>query len=201
MCECDQTVAFRAPPATAAWQHRDARSGFEVVYFHPLADGWHIEGCTTAIESHQTWVVDYTIHLDQSWRTQSARISGRSASGSHASVLELEGEGRWLVDGKTAPQLDGCLDVDLESSAMTNAIPVNRMRLPVGGQASCPAAYIRAHDLAIERLEQTYVRIPDVASHQRYDYSAPAFEFACRLVYDDSGLVLDYPGIAVRAGP
>jgi hypothetical protein len=29
---------------------------------------------------------------------------------------------------------------------------------------------------------------------------APAFDFACRLTYDESGLVLDYPGIAVRAG-
>jgi hypothetical protein len=26
-----------------------------------------------------------------------------------------------------------------------------------------------------------------------------AFGFTCRLVYDESGLVLDYPGIAVRA--
>ena len=42
--------------------------------------------------------------------------------------------------------------------------------------------------------------ITDQGSHQRYDYTAPVFDFACRLVYDESGLVLDYPGIAVRAG-
>jgi len=35
---------------------------------------------------------------------------------------------------------------------------------------------------------------------QRYDYAAPVFDFACRLLYDESGLVLDYPGIAIRAG-
>jgi hypothetical protein len=29
--------------------------------------------------------------------------------------------------------------------------------------------------------------------------AAPAFGFGARLVYDRSGLVLDYPGIAVRA--
>jgi hypothetical protein len=44
------------------------------------------------------------------------------------------------------------------------------------------------------------VRITDEAGCQRYDYAAPAFDFAARLVYDKSGLVLDYPGIAVRAG-
>jgi hypothetical protein len=193
-------MPFANPPATAAWQHRGARSGFEVVYFHNLEDGWRIEGCTTAIEDGQIWAVDYTIRLGPSWVTRSARISGRSILGSRSRVLETDGEGHWLVGGEAAPHLDGCLDVDLESSAMTNALPVHRMDLPVGGRASCPAAYIRALDLAVERLEQTYVRIPDVDSHQCYDYAAPAFDFACRLIYEDSGLVLDYPGIAIRAG-
>jgi hypothetical protein len=41
---------------------------------------------------------------------------------------------------------------------------------------------------------------PDEADRQRADYAAPVFDFACRLLYDESGLVLDYPGIAVRAG-
>ena len=45
-----------------------------------------------------------------------------------------------------------------------------------------------------------YARVTDETSHQRYDYRAPAFEFACRLVYDESGLAIDYPGIAVRVG-
>jgi len=193
-------MPFAAPPTTAAWRHQDARSGFEVAYFHLLDDGYRIEGCTTAIEGGQTWAVDYAIALDANWTTRRARISGRSASGMHSVVLEADGAGHWLVDGETAPHLNGCLDVDLESSAMTNALPVHRAGLLVGGRAAAPAAYVRALDLAVERLEQTYTRIADETSHQRYDYTAPAFEFASRLVYDEAGLVLDYPGVAVRAG-
>jgi hypothetical protein len=197
--ECDY-MPFVAPPPTAAWQHHDARSGFEVAYFHLTDDGIRIEGCTTAIEDGQTWSVDYAIALDTTWATQGARISGRSASGLRSIVLEADGAGHWLVDGEVVPHLDGCLDVDLESSAMTNALPVHRLGLPVGGPATAPAAYIRALDLAMERLEQSYARVTDETSHQRYDYTAPAFEYACRLVYDESGLVIDYPGIAVRVG-
>jgi hypothetical protein len=193
-------MPFVSPPPAAAWQHQEARSGFEVVFFHPLDDGYHIEGCTTAIEGGQAWVVDYAIVLDTTWTTRSARVSGRSASGSRSVAIEGDGTGHWRVDGTVAPHLDGCLDVDLESSAMTNALPVHRMGLPVGGRAAAPAVYVRAPDLAVERLEQTYVRIADENSRQRYDYKAPAFEFACRLTYDESGLVLDYPGIAVRVG-
>ena len=193
-------MPFVAPPPTAAWEHHHARSGFEVAYFHLLDDGVRIEGCTTALEDGQTWAVDYVIALDTTWTTRRARISGRSASGLRSIVIEADGAGHWLVDGEVVPHLDGCLDVDLESSAMTNALPVHRLGLPVGGRATAPVAYVRALDLAVEQLEQSYARVTDETSHQRYDYSAPAFEYACRLLYDESGLVIDYPGIAVRVG-
>jgi uncharacterized protein len=81
---------------------------------------------------------------------------------------------------------------------MTNTLPIHRMGLRAGDRAAAPAVYVRARDLGIERLDQDYARIIDEGRHQRYDYAAPAFGFACRLVYDESGLVLDYPGIAVR---
>ena len=74
------------------------------------------------------------------------------------------------------------------------------MGLAPGVRAAAPAAYVRAVGLAVQRLEQAYLRAPDEADRQRYDYTAPVFDFACRLLYDESGLVLDYPGIATRAG-
>ena len=191
---------FAPVPATAAWQHRDARAGFEVAYFQPFGEGRRIEGWTTAIEDGSTWAVEYVIDLDGTGATRSARVRGRSAAGFSLTLLEADGAGRWLVDGVPAPHLDGCLDVDLESSAMTNALPVRRMGLAPGGRAAAPAAYVRAVGLGVERLEQAYQRAPDQATRQCYDYAAPAFGFTCRLVYDESGLVLDYPGIAVRAG-
>ena len=193
-------MPFVDPPPTAAWQHQEARLGFEVVWFHPLDDGYRIEGCTTAIERSRAWVVDYAIELDATWTTLSARVCGRSTSGSRSVAIDGDGAGHWRVDGRAAPHLDGCLDVDLESSALTNALPVHRLGLPVGGRAAAAAVYVRAPDLAVGRLDQTYLRVADESSRQRYEYEAPAFEFACRLTYDEAGLVLDYPGIALRVG-
>jgi hypothetical protein len=192
-------MPFSVLPASAAWQHRDARAGFEVAYFRPAGLGYRIAGCTAAVEDGQTWIVSYELTLDETWTTRSARIDGRSASGDRHARLEAGRPGHWLVDGEVASHLDGCLDVDLESSAVTNALPVHRMGLRVGARSSAPAAYVRALDLVVERLDQDYLRSADEGRHQCYDYSAPAFDFACRLVYDESGLVLDYPGIAVRA--
>jgi hypothetical protein len=193
-------MRFAHLPATAAWQHQDARTGFEVAYFQSVADGLRIQGCTTAIEDGDTWAVEYAVDLDATGATRRAEISGRSVAGRSSTLLESDGAGRWLVGGVHAAHLDGCLDVDLESSAMTNALPVRRMGLAIGDRAAAPAAYVRAIGLAVDRLEQTYLRASDEAARQRYDYAAPAFDFTARLTYDESGLVLDYPGIAVRAG-
>jgi len=194
------SMSFRLPPATACWQHRGARSGFEVAYFTAWPHGWCIDGTTTAIQDTQTWVVTYRIEVDAAWVTRSARITARSVEGPRETLLESDGAGRWLVDGERAPHLDGCVDIDLESSAMTNALPVHRLGLAPGTRADAPAAFVRVLTLAVDRLDQAYRRIPDEAAHQRYDYAAPAFDFTSRLVYDESGLVIDYPGIALRAG-
>jgi len=193
-------MSFAALPRQAAWQHRDARAGFEVVFFDARGGEYLIHGCTAAIEDGTPWAVEYAIELDGAGATRSARISGRSAAGPCSALLEADGAGRWLVNGQPAPQLDGCLDVDLESSAMTNALPVRRLSLAVAAQASAPAAYVHATGLAVDRLEQTYLRAPGQGPGEYYDYAAPAFDFESRMTYDQSGLVLDYPGIAIRAG-
>jgi hypothetical protein len=157
-------------------------------------------------------VVEYDIRLDASWRTRRCAVRNRTSSGTSSTLLESDGAGRWRVDGVEAPHLDGCLDVDLESSALTNAFPVHRLTPPVGVRTEAPAAFVRALDLGVERLEQTYVRLPDDcahwvfdsahwvfdSAHWVFDYAAPAFDVACRLVYDEAGLLLDYPGLAVR---
>ena len=50
----------------------------------------------------------------------------------------------------------------------------------------------------MERLEQRYTRLPNGDGRPRFDYEAPAFAYRDVIVYDGAGLVLDYPGIAVR---
>ncbi len=75
------------------------------------------------------------------------------------------------------------------------------MALAIGDRAEVPAVDVRSVDLAVERLDQTYARTGDDGARQVYQYAAPVFDFTGRLVYDRSDLVLDYPGLAVRARP
>jgi hypothetical protein len=185
-------------PAVAAWRHLDARVGFEVLFLRREPDGYRFDGHSTAIEDGEAWSIRYTVAVDPSWATRGAHVIGESGNGTAEVRLDRAGTGRWRIDGRAAPHLDGCVDVDLEASAFTNAFPVHRLALGVGQRADAPAAYVRAPRLEVERLEQSYLRLEDDRERSRYDYAAPSFDFRAELVYDEFGLVVEYPGIAVR---
>jgi hypothetical protein len=185
------------PPA-AAWRHLDARVGFEVLFPKGVEGGRALEGHSTAVEEGVPWSVHYVVEVDSTWTTRAARIVTRSRSGEKEVRLDADGSGAWLVDGADAAQLDGCLDVDLEASVCTNTLPVHRLSLAVGERADVPAAYVRVPDGRVERMDQSYVRLPDSSGQLNFDYDGPAFDYRAVLVFDRHGLVLDYPGIAVR---
>jgi hypothetical protein len=177
-------------PSFAVWRHLGSRDGFEAVFFA----GSSVFGHVAAVEAGEPYGVRYEIHLDERSHTRRAQVWGRSRGGAYTVELEADGEGHWEVDGAVRPELDGVLDVDLEASSLTNAFPVRRLALAAGEAADAPAAYVRSLDGGVERLEQRYERIGE----RRYDYRAPAFDTHCELVYDEFGLVIDYPEIAVR---
>jgi hypothetical protein len=190
-------MPFTDPPAVAAWMHQEARTGFEVVGIQQGHDGWVLNGCTAAVEDREAWVVDYEIYVSADWGTLGARVTRRVGAVSRSATVERDGHGRWRIDGVLREDLHGCRDVDLESSALTNAFPVHRLALQPAQSASAPAAYVRT-SLAVERLEQTYTRVDGEDSHQRFWYRAPAFDFEGDLLFDASGFALSYPGIAMR---
>jgi hypothetical protein len=193
-------VAFANLPPAACRLHQGLRSGFEVSYFTPETHGLRIEGTTTGFQDGAAWVVSYDIDLDQLWKTRRVRITSRTALGSIEQYAESDGKGHWLIDGDEAAHLDGCFDIDLEASAMTNALPVHRLNLAAGENTAAPAAYVRLTKQKIERLDQFYARLDDQDDRLSFDYQAPAFDFRCRLIYDRAGLVLEYPGIGIRKG-
>ena len=191
---------FAPLPSHAVWQHVGVRTGLELATFEVDDHGCQLRGTTVAVEDEDAWAVGYDIAVDPLWRTTSARVRTLGPSGEHEIEVRVDPDGRWLVDGTPRPDLDGCVDVDLESSACTNTLPVHRLGLAVGDASAAPAVFVRAADLAAERLEQRYRRVGPDEEHQRsFDYEAPAFEVRVRLTYDAAGLVVDYPGLAARA--
>ncbi|MGY1802317.1 putative glycolipid-binding domain-containing protein [Blastococcus sp. SYSU D00922] len=177
-------------PDFAAWRFDDAVDGFEVVYPSPR----RLRGHTTAVEDGLPYAVSYDIALDEGWRTREVHVSSETVSGRRSTVLLSDGDGRWTVDGVPAPHLDGLVDVDLEASACTNTLPVHRLSLADGELTAAPAVYVRALDVSVTRLDQTYRRRGALT----FDYTSEGGAFRAVLEYDAAGLVVDYPGIARR---
>ena len=186
-------------PSQAAWRHVEARDGFEVLATHRSARGGTVlAGHSTAVEEGQAWSIGYRIEVDAGWRTRRADIRAWWPHGTGAVLLEADGAGTWTVDGAARPDLDGCLDVDLECSACTNTFAFHRLDLATAQPG--PAAYVHAPDLAVMRLEQTYGPSrpgPDGTTVVAYDCAH--FATTCDLTHDAAGLILDYPGLAVRS--
>lgn len=186
-------------PAGASWRHQGARRGFEVAFFaHETDGGFRLSGSTSANESSALWAVDYEVTVDAAWRTVAVRAMTRTEAGRRSVAIDRDADGRWRVDGLLRADLDGCVDIDFESSAVTNTLPVHRIDFTESVGVDVPAAFVRAEDLRVERLEQRYTLIEAVEERAIFHYESSTFDFACDLEYDAAGLVLAYPGIAVR---
>ncbi|MET0933179.1 MAG: putative glycolipid-binding domain-containing protein [Mycetocola sp.] len=176
----------------------NARTGFEVTFFTEMTAGYRLAGHTTAHESAALWSVGCDITVDRSWRTVAVHASTLSAAGERELTLTRDPSGNWTVNGELRPDLDGCVDVDFESSAMTNTLPVHRLDFAEGVAVDVPAAFVRADDLSVERLDQRFTLIEAGPEQILSHYESSTFDVECELRYDSSGLVVDYPGIAIR---
>ena len=190
-------MTFADLPPSAAWRHHTARTGFETVFTRSDWHGYRFDGHTSAVEDATAWAVRFRIEVDEEWCTRAAHIRVWSHLGERDLRAESDGAGHWRVDGVAVEELDGCLDIDLEASACTNTLPIHRLGLGAGETAEAPAVYVRAVDLAIERLEQRYTLL-DGTTPRRFHYVAPRFEYDDTLTFDESGLTIEYPSLASR---
>jgi hypothetical protein len=113
-------------------------------------------------------------------------------------VLEADGRGHWLADGRPAPTLEGCIDVDLAATPFTNTLPIRRLALAPGDEARVLAVWVGAPGLDLEVLDQRYRRLEPAGGLDRYRYTVPRSAFEAELSVDDEGLVHHYAGLARR---
>lgn len=109
-----------------------------------------------------------------------------------------EGDGRWTdAEEKHIPELDGCFDVDIQWSPLTNSLPVNRIRLQQGEPQEIRVAYISLPDLALTVVSQSYERIGDSS----VQYASEMSSRAHTIDIDEDGIVTNYPERFSRTWP
>jgi hypothetical protein len=105
--------------------------------------------------------------------------------------IVIDSARRWWLNGKECAAVAGCSDLDLNFSPSTNLLPIRRLNLAVGQEASVRAAWLRFPSFKLEPLEQIYRRTgPSV-----YRYESAGGKFVTDLEVDEAGFVTDYPNV------
>jgi uncharacterized protein len=172
---------------------------FEQARFSRSAWGPEISGSVMIAEGGAPLRVDYRIACDGEWRTRGVEIEQIWRGARRMLRVEHDGQGRWYRNGDAATALTGCTDIDLGVTPSTNALPVNRLRLPVGGRGEIVAAWVRFPEVDVAPARQLYERL----SAGRYRYTSLASGFTTLVEVDADGLPTDYAGVwrRVAEGP
>jgi hypothetical protein len=185
------TLIFR----TIRWSAWDGcETGMEHVDVRPADGGVAVSGVVIAQEDEAEFGLSYRLKLDALWRTKNAIL--RTTAG-HVLRLESDGQGHWQENGKDQPALQGCIDIDIQATPLTNMLPIRRLDLDTGESMEIRLCYISMPDLIVSAANQRYTAL-DAGSLYRFESLESGF--TADLPVDDDGFVLDYPGLFRRLG-
>jgi len=169
-----------------AWRRYDQVQADEHCTLTLRDGGLSLVGTILSAEGGVPVRVEYRVMADGAGLTSAVHVRDLRGFEARTIALARDAKGGWTVDGRAAPPLRRCTDVDLDCSPSTNTLPIRRLRLGVGASHTIQAAWVRFPELTVVKAAQTYTRLDELT----YRYSSGAFE--AELTVDDDGLVTTY---------
>lgn len=173
------------------------------------ADRLHASG--TQIGAHPLpYRLDYTLVTGDGFVTSRLIVAVDGADWRRRLVLERDSRGRWAcsTEASGAPDLpppggvldtvQEALDCDLGLCPLTNTMPVLRHGLLAGGAEDFVMAWVSVPDLGVHRSEQRYEHVRTTERGAVVRYVGRHRDFVGELEFDEDGLVVHYPDLALR---
>lgn len=174
----------------SAWNSCEA--GLEHVDIRPADGGLDISGVVIGHEESAKFGLTYRLKLDALWRTREVHLRTTSGRELH---LESDGQGHWQENGREQPTLQGCIDVDIQATPLTNTLPIRRLDWKPGEGVDIRLCYIAVPDLTVSARDQRYTAL---IPGSLYRFESLGSGFTADLPVDADGFVLDYPGLFKR---
>ncbi|WNG32290.1 putative glycolipid-binding domain-containing protein [Archangium minus] len=180
----EQHVAW-APWSGPGHEHLVLREVSSALTAHSSVEGVTDEG--------RPFSLRYFLRTDSACRVREVELA---LLGSDARLaLRSDGAGRWTDEkGRSLPELDGCIDVDISASPFTNTLPIRRLGLAPDSSDDIVVVYLAVPELSVRRCRQRYTCL----GPERYLFESLESGFRAELPVDSQGLVLDYPGLFRR---
>ena len=176
--------------------------GLEHLRLNVDDDGVLADGLVVGLDGGRAFRVRYTIRCDGGWRVRELCVDVLDGGEQGPAPLRLlaDGAGHWTTaEGDLLPALDGCIDVDLSVTPLTNTLPIKRLDWKRGESVDLPMAFVELPALRVTAERQRYTCLDEPPpSAGRFRFEALSSGFAADLPVDEDGLVWDYPGLFSR---
>lgn len=172
---------------TIIWRRLDT-PGHESARMFLLDSSWHLSGTAVFVHERQPCRLDYLLRCDLQWQTSSAKVAGWVGNKMIDIEVLVDANRRWSLNGEECVEVNGCIDLDLNFSPITNLLPIRRLNLAVRQQVTVTAAWLSFPSFRFEQLEQMYRRV-GVSS---YYYESAGGSFVADLDVNDVGFVTRY---------
>ena len=172
---------------TIIWRRLDT-PGHESARLYLVDSNWHLAGTAVFAHEQQPCRLDYLLRCDSRWQTLSGKVNGWVENELIDIEILVDSKHRWLLNGEECAEVDGCIDLDLNFSPLTNLLPIRRLNLAVGQEETVTAAWLRFPSFRFEPLDQMYRRV----EASSYHYQSAGGNFVAELEVDDLGFVTRY---------
>lgn len=179
------------------WTRRD-RPGLEHVRFRSNRDrggGVRAQGTVVGVVDGAPVGATYEYRCDRELRTRAVDLTVRGPASGRAS-LSADDPGEWTdARGDPVPELDGCLDAAVASTAFPHALALSRLDLGTGESAETCVARLRLPDASVEPVRRRYARL-DADTYRVADL--PGGD-PTELRVDADGFLTESPAFALAA--
>jgi uncharacterized protein len=138
--------------------------------------------------------VEYHIKTNPDWETQFVQITSRHSNREQQFRLHKYSTNKWIADGKTIREFDGCTDVDIAITPFTNTLPINRLKLHINETQEVRVIYFDLLQHEVRAVQQQYTRLAEL----KYHYENIPNDFETDITVDENGFVVDYPSLFTR---
>lgn len=174
------------------WRRLDDQS-FEYFRLTEAPGGVDLVGRVIAAEDGRPLTVDYRLRCCNGWRSRELEVVQTFGGDIRRMQMALV-DGHWWVGAHDREDLTPCVDIDLAITPATNALPVNRLGLAVGGCADVQVAWVQFPSLEISMESQRYAR----RAERRWRFTSVDTDFTAAIEVDEDGLPVEYEGVWSR---
>lgn len=176
--------------------------GLEHLRLRSADIGYVATGTVLGLADGRPFRLQYKIKCDAEWHPRKVLLDCLGPDGSRTRLLRATGHGHWKNDhGEILSALDGCHDVDIAVTPLTNTLAIRRLKLKPGQAAALRVIRVDVPDLQLRRVEQRYTCLDQRSDGMTIRYEGPSGGVAADLPLDADGLVVDYPETFRRVYP